>query len=47
MTKVIDSAWDIKKEKHLNTNNIIFKDKKYVKIYNDMKKVNDKIKEKR
>jgi|TARA_R110002020_G_scaffold61362_2_gene165218 hypothetical protein len=47
MTKVIDNAWDIKKEKHLNPNNIIFKDKKYVKIYNDMKKVNDKIKEKR
>jgi len=37
MTKVIDSAWNIKKEGHLNPNNIIFK----------MKKVNDKIKEKR
>jgi len=41
-----DSAWDIKKEGHLNPNNIIFQDKKYVKIYNDMKKENDKIKEK-
>lgn len=42
-----DTAWDIKKEGHLNPNNIIFKDKKYVNLYNRMKEVDDKIKEKR
>ena len=42
-----ETAWDIKKEGHLNPNNIIFKDKKYVKLYNKMKEVDDKIKEKR
>ena len=42
-----DTAWDIKKEGHLNPNNIIFQDKKYVKIYETMKEVDDTIKEKR
>ena len=42
-----DTAWDIKKEGHLNPNNIIFQDKKYVKTYETMKEVDDKIKEKR
>ena len=39
-----DSAWDIKKEGHLNPNNIIFQDKKYIELYRNMKKQNDKIK---
>jgi hypothetical protein len=47
MKKIIDNAFDIRKEKHLNKNNIIFKDKKYVDLYNTMKKVNDDIKERR
>ena len=42
-----DTAWSIKKEGHLNPNNIIFQDKKYVKTYETMKEVDDKIKEKR
>lgn len=42
-----DTAWDIKKEGHLNPNNIIFQDKKYVKTYETMKEVDDTIKEKR
>jgi|ETNvirenome_2_60_1030617.scaffolds.fasta_scaffold02889_6 hypothetical protein len=47
MKKIIDNAFDIRKEKHLNKNNIIFKDKKYVDLYNTMKEVNDDIKERR
>jgi len=42
-----DSAWDIKKEGHLNPNNIIFQDKKYLDLYNRMKEVDDDIKERR
>lgn len=42
-----DSAWDIKKEGHLNPNNIIFQDKKYLDLYNKMKEVDDEIKERR
>jgi hypothetical protein len=44
---VIDSAWDIKKEYHLNKNNIIFQDKKYIKLYNTMKQVDQQIKKQR
>tara|TARA_B100001939_G_scaffold18176_1_gene15093 strand:+ start:3745 stop:3993 length:249 start_codon:yes stop_codon:yes gene_type:complete len=47
MQELEDTAWDIKKEGHLNPNNIIFQDKKYVKTYETMKEVDDKIKEKR
>lgn len=47
MKKIINNAFDIRKEKHLNKNNIIFKDKKYVDLYNKMKEVNDDIKERR
>lgn len=41
----MDKAWDIKKEKHLNKNNIIFKDKKYYMLYKRLKQVNDEIKQ--
>lgn len=47
MKKIIDDAFDIRKEKHLNKNNIIFKDKKYLDLYNRMKEVDDDIKERR
>jgi hypothetical protein len=40
---IIDKAWSIKHEKHLNPNNIIFQDSKYLRIYNDMKEVDDSI----
>tara|TARA_R110002049_G_scaffold268409_1_gene444886 strand:- start:178 stop:318 length:141 start_codon:yes stop_codon:yes gene_type:complete len=40
-------TWSIKYEGHLNKNNIIFKDKKYKKLYLDLKKVNDMLKEKK
>jgi hypothetical protein len=42
----MDKAWDIQKEKHLNKNNIIFKDKKYYMLYKRLKQVDDKIKQK-
>tara|TARA_R100001594_G_scaffold137042_1_gene179799 strand:- start:15538 stop:15861 length:324 start_codon:yes stop_codon:yes gene_type:complete len=42
MSKV-DKTWSIKHEGHLNKNNIIFKDKKYKKLYMEMKKVDDKL----
>ena len=43
----VDKTWSIKYEGHLNKNNIIFKDKKYKALYLDLKKVNDKLKEKK
>ena len=43
----IDKSWSIKHEGHLNKNNIIFKDKKYKELYLDLKKVNDRLKEKK
>tara|TARA_R100000808_G_C2155533_1_gene168467 strand:- start:28931 stop:29158 length:228 start_codon:yes stop_codon:yes gene_type:complete len=43
----MDDSWNIKKEKHLNPNNIIFKDISYVKLYLTMKKVDDEIKKTR
>ena len=43
----IDKTWSIKYEGYLNKNNIIFKDKKYKELYLDIKKVNDKLKEKK
>jgi len=42
-----DNVWNIKKEGHLNPNNIIFQDKKYLDLYNRMKEVDDDIKERR
>ena len=42
-----DNVWNIKKEGHLNPNNIIFQDKKYLDLYNKMKEVDDNIKERR
>ena len=41
---IIDTAWDIRKEKHLNKNNIIFQDKKYYKLYLKLKEVDQQIK---
>ena len=43
----VDKTWSIKYEGHLNKHNIIFKDKKYKELYLDLKKVNDKLKEKK
>jgi hypothetical protein len=40
--KTINSAWDIRKEGKLNKNNIIFRDNTYKRLFNKMKKVNDK-----
>lgn len=40
-----DKTWSIKHEGHLNKNNIIFKDKKYIELVKEMKKVDDKLKE--
>ena len=42
-----DTTWDIRVEGKLNKNNIIFKDKKYKELYLGMKKVDDKLKEKK
>jgi len=42
-----DKSWSVEKEGHLNKNNIIFKDKKYKELYLDLKKVNDRLKEKK
>ena len=39
-----DTTWSIKHEGHLNRNNIIFHDNKYKELYQEMKKVDDKIK---
>lgn len=43
----VDKTWSIKHEGHLNKHNIIFKDNKYKQLYLDLKKVNDKLKEKK
>tara|TARA_R100000234_G_C4905202_1_gene137409 strand:+ start:18 stop:320 length:303 start_codon:yes stop_codon:yes gene_type:complete len=40
-------VWSIKHEGHLNKNNIIFHTNKYQKLYQKMKKVDDKLKEHR
>ena len=40
-----DTTWSIKHEGHLNKNNIIFHDNKYQELYQNVKKVNDKLKE--
>lgn len=40
-----DTTWSIKHEGHLNKNNIIFHTNKYQKLYQKMKKVDDKLKE--
>ena len=42
-----DKTWSIKEEGHLNKDNIIFKDKKYIELYEKMKEVNDELKEKK
>ena len=42
-----DKTWSIKHEGHLNKNNIIFKDEKYIELVKEMKKVNDKLMENR
>tara|TARA_B100000029_G_scaffold477736_1_gene523111 strand:+ start:3887 stop:4153 length:267 start_codon:yes stop_codon:yes gene_type:complete len=39
-----DTTWSIKHEGHLNRNNIIFHDNKYKELYEEMKKVDDKLK---
>ena len=44
-TPVQDTTFSIEHEKHLNKNNIIFHTNKYQKLYQKMKKVDDKIKE--
>ena len=44
---MIDKTWSIKHEGHLNKNNIIFKDKIYIELYKKMKKVNDKLMERK
>jgi len=43
----VDKTWSIKHEGQLNKNNMIFKDKKYQELYLYLKKVNDKLKEKK
>ena len=46
--KIIDTAWDIRKEKHLNKNNIIFQDEiKYYKLYLKLLEVDQQIKKKK
>ena len=48
MKKTLDTTWSIKHEGHLNKNNIIFLDRdKYLKIYLQMKEVNDALKKER
>ena len=42
-----DFVWSIQHEKHLNKNNIIFHTNKYQKLYQKLKKVDDKLKESR
>ena len=42
MSKV-DKTWSIKHEGHLNKNNMIFKDEKYLELYKKLKEVNDEI----
>ena len=45
MKDVINTQWSIKVEGKLNRNNIIFHTNKYQKLYQKMKKVDDKLKE--
>ena len=40
-----DKSWDIRIEGKQNKNNIIFQDKAYYKLYLELKKENDRIKE--
>ena len=40
-------AWSIKEEGKLNKNNIIFQDKTYKKLYEELKKVDDELIENR
>tara|TARA_R100000742_G_C4234286_1_gene55201 strand:- start:341 stop:484 length:144 start_codon:yes stop_codon:yes gene_type:complete len=47
MNKSVGKTWSIKHEGHLNRNNIIFKDKIYIELYKKMKKVNDKLMERK
>ena len=42
-TPVQDTSFSIEHEKHLNKNNIIFHTNKYQKLYQKMKKVDDKL----
>ncbi len=42
-TEHTDTAWDIRVEGKLNKNNFIFKDKKYLELYQVLKKENDLI----
>lgn len=42
-----DITWSIKHEGHLNKNNIIFHTNKYQKLYQKLKKVDEKLKESR
>lgn len=43
-TEHTDTAWDIRVEGKLNKNNLIFKDKKYLELYQVLKKENDLLK---
>jgi len=45
MQPIEDTKWSIEHEGHLNKNNIIFHTNKYQKLYQKMKKVDDKLKE--
>ena len=47
LIKPIDDAWDIRKEGKLNKNNIIFQDKIYKKLSEELKKINDELIENR
>ena len=41
--KPIEKTWSVKHEGHLNPNNIIFRDKKYLELVKEMKKIDDKL----
>ena len=43
LIKPIDDAGDIRKEGKLNKNNIIFQDKIYKKLSEELKKINDEL----
>jgi len=43
---MIEKAWDIRIEGKINKNNIVFQDQ-YYRLYKQMKKVDDKLKEKK
>tara|TARA_R100000458_G_scaffold28112_1_gene25701 strand:+ start:1436 stop:1603 length:168 start_codon:yes stop_codon:yes gene_type:complete len=45
MGKKKETTWDIRVEGKQNKNNIIFQDKAYYKLYLELKKENDRIKE--